>query len=370
MNHYDTVIIGAGVAGCCAAYFLHKAGQKVLVIDKNGIASGGSGAAGAFLSPKIGSNLPLKQLSDKAFEFSIDFYKNNFPEYFHQTGIIRIPKSEKDYMKIEKFNLPQKHNTLSTKELLNKNIKSKFGGIEFSDAGICDSKDLCEALTKGVDIKIVDVKNIKFDGEFWHIEGFISRNIIMATGYENNLIDIRYMSIEGIWGNRADFISDLELESSFHEGFSTSANIGGIIKLGASHELDVNCTQPCNGEKADELLGLASEFIDCSDFKLKELFCGMRASNRDYTPVVGSVVDVEQMLKCPNILNGRKYPLVHYKNLFVFNALGARGFVLAPYLANELSNHLVSGSDIDKTVNPNRLFWNWVRKYSSNSKIS
>lgn len=362
MSHYDTVVIGAGIAGCSAAYFLHKAGQKVLAIDKNGIASGGSGAAGAFLSPKIGANLPLKQLSDRAFDFSIDFYKQNFPQYFHSTGIIRIPKSEKDYMKIEQFDLPQSHNTLSTKELLNRNIKSKFDAIEFVDAGVCDSKELCEALINDIETKICDVPNIKFDGEFWHIDDLISKNIILATGYENNLIEMRYMSIEGIWGNRADFTSSLALENTFHEGFSASANINGVIKLGATHELDVKCTQPCNSEKADELIGLASEFIDCSNFKLKELFCGMRASNRDYTPVVGSVIDVEQMLECPNILNGRKYPLVHYKNLFVLNALGARGYVFAPYCANELANYIVGGTEIDTILNPDRLFWNWIRK--------
>jgi tRNA 5-methylaminomethyl-2-thiouridine biosynthesis bifunctional protein len=177
------------------------------------------------------------------------------------------------------------------------------------------------------------------------------------------------VSIGGIWGNRADFSTKLPLKKSFHEGFSASANINGVIKLGATHELGVNCVEPCSSKKADELLGLASEFIDTSDFLFKEVFCGMRASNRDYTPVVGSIIDVAKMLEYPNILNGRKYPLLHYKNLFVFNALGARGFVFAPYLANELSSHIVSGGDIDKTVNPDRLFWNWVRKYSSNSKI-
>lgn len=48
--------------------------------------------------------------------------------------------------------------------------------------------------------------------------------------------------------------------------------------------------------------------------------------------------------------------------LRVLNALGARGYVFAPYCANELANYIVSGAEIDTILNPDRLFWNWVRK--------
>lgn len=369
MIDYDTIIVGAGIAGCTLAFELHKAGQKVLVVDKNGIASGGSGAAGAFVSPKIGADLPLKKLSDKAFSYVVNFYKDNFPNYFHQTSIIRIPKSEKESGELCKFDMPQKHNILTTTELEDIGIKSNFDSIEFSEAGICDAVDICKAMLDGIDIQTMDVEKIEFDGEYWHVENIISKYIILATGYENNLIDMRYMSIDGIWGNRADFSTELPLKMSFHERFSASANINGVIKLGATHELEVTIVKPCSDEKANELLSRASELIDTVDFEIKELFCGMRASNRDYTPVVGSIIDVAKMLEYPNILNGRKYPLLHHKNLFVFNALGARGFVFAPYLANELANHIVKGTLIDERVNPNRLFWNWVRKYSSNTQI-
>jgi tRNA 5-methylaminomethyl-2-thiouridine biosynthesis bifunctional protein len=53
MPIYDTAIIGAGINGCSCAYFLSQAQQNVILIDQDGIAAGGSGAAGAVFSPLI-----------------------------------------------------------------------------------------------------------------------------------------------------------------------------------------------------------------------------------------------------------------------------------------------------------------------------
>lgn len=54
MKIYDFLIIGAGSAGCCMAYFLNKEGKSVALTDREGIAGAASGAAGAFLSPLPG----------------------------------------------------------------------------------------------------------------------------------------------------------------------------------------------------------------------------------------------------------------------------------------------------------------------------
>ena len=35
MKHTDYLIIGAGIVGCTAAYFLTKEGKKVLVVDRS-----------------------------------------------------------------------------------------------------------------------------------------------------------------------------------------------------------------------------------------------------------------------------------------------------------------------------------------------
>ena len=102
-NTYDTIIIGAGIAGASTAYALTQKGQSVLVFDKKGIASGGSGAAGAFVSPKIGKGSPLQKLTNEAFEYAKEFYLSTCPTLFHQTGVIRIPKDEEDAQKFSAY---------------------------------------------------------------------------------------------------------------------------------------------------------------------------------------------------------------------------------------------------------------------------
>jgi len=72
---YDFLIIGAGSAGCSTAYFLRKSGKKVAIIDREGIAGGASGVAGAFLSPLPGKQNLYNTFVNDALNFSIDFYE-------------------------------------------------------------------------------------------------------------------------------------------------------------------------------------------------------------------------------------------------------------------------------------------------------
>jgi len=60
---FDVIIIGVGIAGATTAYTLTQQNQKVLVLDKYGIASGGSGG---FVLPKIGKGSPLQELTSEA----------------------------------------------------------------------------------------------------------------------------------------------------------------------------------------------------------------------------------------------------------------------------------------------------------------
>ena len=362
---YDTIIIGAGIAGAATAYALTQKKQKVLVLDRKGIASGGSGAAGAFVSPKIGKGSALQTLTNEAFSFAKDFYLAVCPDHFHQTGVIRIPKDvadAKQFSAYAPFN--QNSYTLYTKEQLHaEGICCDFESFYFSEAGDCDAKGVCEVLLSATEVVQHDVKNIRQEEGAWHAGGYTAKNLVLATGYESDLADLRYMGIKGTWGTRGDFTSGLDLKVSMHQTMSIGANVNGIIKLGATHEKEVVQVQPCDKVQALALKTKASALIDTSDLELKEIFCGMRAGSKDYFPLVGKVIDVPAMLEAfPAIARGAKPEVRYRENLYICNGLGGRGFVFAPLMAKLLAECIVEGKEVDSRVKPDRLFLKWCRK--------
>jgi len=362
---YDTIIIGAGIAGAATAHALRQKGQKVLVLDKKGIASGGSGAAGAFVSPKIGKGSPLQRLTNEAFSFAKDFYLSTCPELFHQSGVIRIPKEVEDAKKFsdyEAFN-ENKYENYSKAKLHSLGIKSEFESFYFPEAGDCDAVEVCEFLLKEIEVIEYEVTDIMQKDGLWYTGEYKAQNLVLATGYESDLADLRYMGIRSTWGTRGDFSSALPLTVSMHQSMSVGANIGCIIKLGATHEKEVKEIILCKEEQALLLKEKASALIDTSDLVLQKVYCGMRAGSKDYFPLVGKVIDVPFMVKkYPTIVKGAKPKMTYINNLFVCNGMGGRGFVFAPLMAKMLAEYMIEKKEVDVRVHPDRLFLKWCRK--------
>jgi len=368
MKTYDVIVVGAGIAGCSSAYFLKQRGLKVLVLDRAGVAvEGGSSAAGAFVSPKIGKGSSLQSLTNEAFEFSKNFYLETFSEHFRQTGVIRIPKDEDDAKKFseyETFNSSTRQ-WISSENLEELGIKKPFESLLFDEAGVCESSNMCQAFLKDIEYQRHDVKFLSYEDDKWEVGEYRAKKLILATGYENKFFDMRYMGIKGTWGTRGDYKSSLNLDISMHKKISISANIDGVIKIGATHEKEVNTCIRCGEEPLKDLLSVASTMVDTSDFKLQETFCGMRAGSKDYFPLLGSVISVYEMLEnYPKLPRGERLKEAPIKmdNLYVCNGLGGRGFVFAPFMGKMLADNIVDGTPIDERINPDRLFLKWCRK--------
>ena len=182
MEVYDLAIIGAGINGCSLAYEFHKRGEDVLVFEQEEVASGGSGAAGAFINPKISKSGPLKELIETAYLYSMDFYKKNFIEHTNLAPLLHISKYENENDKVEYF---KQHSSLKVDEVpqeIQKHLKEyakSFSSVYLKDNAIVEAKDVCAQMLSGIRVEKLKVQDPHYTDGLWHVGSFKAKKLVL-----------------------------------------------------------------------------------------------------------------------------------------------------------------------------------------------
>lgn len=370
---YDVAIIGAGINGCSVAHSLSEENKKVIVFDMDGVASGGSGAAGAFISPKFSKAGELKELLHDAFVYSMDFYEKNFPHILTKAPLLHIAQDEADseILKYYKQNTTLEIKT-PPKELLEKlTPKAREQEYVYMDAGVVNAKLMCEAMCKSAKIVKEKVETLVYDEGMWIInETYAVKDVVLATGAYEAVIKEPYIQIRGVWGHRVDVKTTTENRYSIHQFLSISPSKDGVLALGATHNVYYHPQK--NPEPYDvregraELLEKASRTMRLEEVEVIKDYTGLRSGSFDYMPLLGSLVLSRETMECCEKKIRVKRPdfneFSYYPNLYIINGNGGYGFVLAPYLAKMLSEHIISGKKISDRLSPARFFARWAKK--------
>lgn len=384
MNYktYDYIIIGAGSAGCSTAYFLAKSGKKVAIIDREGIAGGASGAAGAFLSPLPGKKNNYNTLVNEALNFSIDFYEKLISSSVNKKGVLRVANDNFSKEKLENNDIAYEY--FDNKEL--NNISKNFQNIDgyfYKDAAVIEPLSICNKMVEDCDFYKKDISKLIFKDTFYYIEDIKANNIILAQGVSKSLVSHPYFDISPIFGLRIDVKTSTNIPFNIHKSISISTNKkDGMVAIGATHDRhdssQLECITTCDKcnfyvdqekDQVNSLLSKAKELINLEDLEVVKTYKGARATIKSYFPLIGKIVNYESSLKKhPSIKNGTKISqdsLDYYPNTYIINALGSRGFVFAPYLAKILSEHILNESPIPKDISTQKLFYKAARKDKS-----
>jgi glycine oxidase len=85
MDVKNVVVLGAGVVGCAAAYYLTRDGANVTIIEREAVGSGASGFAVGLLNPLMGSGIPgpMAPLAEQTFQM----HKTLWPEIEQASGV-------------------------------------------------------------------------------------------------------------------------------------------------------------------------------------------------------------------------------------------------------------------------------------------
>ena len=362
MKRYKYIIVGGGICGCSTAYELSKTSKDIILLEKKSdVAKGASGAAGAFLSPLLGKPNSFKNLVTKSLKYVTEFYKKDFPEFVETPGTVRIPKDVKDQEKFESY-----------KPYMDFEYTQKDDGYFFEIGSVVQSYNICKKMVENIEKKFnYEVLNISFNGKNWIINNEYScENLILATGYENKLLDENYIQIRAVWGRRIDITSTTATSVNYHKACSVSKSTTGedglnYLSIGATHHRDKADVEKIE-ENHKNLLEKADDIIHLENVNIIHDHVGARACSTDYFPMIGAIIDSEKTLKeFPYLTHGthvQEERFTRYKNLYIINGVGGRGFVLAPFLAKELITFINDDTKLDKELTIDRFFTRAVKK--------
>lgn len=374
---YDVIIVGAGINGSASAHFLTEAGLKVALIDYNGIAGGGSGAAGAFISPKISKEGPLKRIMEEAHAQSLAFYTSKFPQLTLQKPLLHIAKTVEDADIIDIFRLQTKLALSNIDTEISNILTDEARGASslfFAEGAVVEAEEMCRALASNADFYPYKADSIRYEEGVWDVEGLSGRHLVLAIGAYPKLLPTPYLTLRGIWGHRIDIETTSKVPCILHHYVSISpSSKEGIVAIGATHDIHYSPFASSESYEVEagrkELIEKASKTLRLDNINVVKDYCGLRSGSNDYFPMLGSLVDAEATLeRYPYLRHGKAVSpskFIRYPSLTMINGSGGYGFVLAPYLAKKLKEYLVDGIELDPELSPSRFFPRWARKNQS-----
>lgn len=345
---FDYLIIGQGLAGTSMARRLEQAGKSILVID-DGLKSSSSLVAAGMWNPIVFKRLNKSWKADEFLPELESFYAE-FEELLgikilHQLPIDRFfPDLEAAKLWDEKSDLPgfsQYLDQTPDQNIPNK-VEAKFGTGRVKGGGYVDLELLVSSYRQHLSQKnslveeLFDPKLLTLSGDELQYKDYKAKRIIFCTGFRNKenpwFVDLPLRTTKGeVLTLRS---KDLPYTSVMNVGRFLLPIGQNQFRLGATYEWhtdDLSITEDARNlllKKADKLLIGPYEVIDHK--------AGIRPTVKDRRPLIGS------------------HPEDH--RLLLFNGLGTKGVMIAPWLSKHFLNHLHKGRAIDPEVDLNRFF--------------
>jgi glycine/D-amino acid oxidase-like deaminating enzyme len=349
-NMYNFIIVGQGIAGSVLAAHLLQLNQKILVID-NGHKSASTLAAAGLWNPIVFRKIGKSYMADNLVPYLYTFYQkqeeNLKASFFHPITIARVFADENQ--KNAWLQLTQEKefehfvgefvDKLSSPE----NIIAKNGIGKVKQSGWLNTdvflNEFKEHLKKQ-DAYLQDdfsPESLKIEENGIIYKQYKAEKIIFCEGYkvrENPWFN--WVPIAQTKGQTLTVKANLNLKEVLNYGnFILPLNTKNQFRIGATFEWDkteANLTE----EAKSKLLEGTKKVLDNPHFEVINQRAGFRPTVKDRRPVIG----------------------VHpkYKNMLIFNGMGAKGVMLAPWFALNFCNFLFKGEPIWDTANVERFY--------------
>lgn len=336
----DFVIVGQGIAGTTLAWLLKWRGLRGLIIDREGDQSASRVAAG-LMTPVTGKRLVPAWRLDECWSTAERFYRRVETEtnshFLTQPGQARLfdsPESRNDFHERDWSRHPAE--IRQPDHLVDTDVfQAPFGGFELPTAGRLDVATYIEA-SRGCFADDQSLCRAELDPD-----GGIEITARFVRIPELNVRTERVIFCQGAAGHLNSWFDDVEFKSArgeiltlriegLHETRIINQGVwlvpcgNGIFKAGSTYDFE-NLQEGTTSAGRQEILDRLGQFLKLP-VEVINHESGVRPIVTERRPVIG----------------------VHreHSQLAIFNGLGSKGSLLAPWVATQLVENLINGSPI------------------------
>ncbi len=340
------IIVGQGLAGTMLAQTFIKQGKTVLVIDEPGLSKASKIAAGLY-NPVVFKRLVKSWMADELIAFMDDFYfgseKLLGTNFYFKKQIVRLFAEEQEktlWLKKTNEDVGKYLSKTIEDDFLSDLIYNPLGSAEVIDAGNLDTRLFLDAFRN-----YFREQNNLLEEKFDYDQLIISKNSVTYKNYTADKIIFceGYKTTENPYFSWLPFkltkgeIITIKLLGDTEVGFDKVINKGVFIlpvgdntyKVGATYEW-TNLTDLPTEKGKTELIDKLQKVLKVP-FKIIDHQAGIRPTVIDRRPIIG----------------------LHPKHsaMAVFNGMGTKGVMLAPYFAKHFFDFLEKNIPLDKEVN-------------------
>jgi glycine oxidase len=346
MKNVDFLIIGQGIAGTVLAETLIQREKKVHVIDDGHLNSSSMVAAGMWnpvVFKRLSKSWEIDQCIEEAFPFYKALEKKLGVPFFHIKRLVRIfPDQHAANEFDEKSDSPEYKTYLNPNDRANIVLTEQpFGHGIVEKAGWCNLPVVLNNYREYLNT----IDSFSFDrfnenellhGESgWIYKDIHAEHVVICTG--SKMKESKFFGDLPLVPNKGQVLT-IQLH---HYTMPELINFGnfllpigsGFYRLGATYDLeDPNPEPTIEGKEAllDSLREVVPAVAQVAEHK-----AGYRPTTRDRRPLIGS------------------HPTL--KGIHVFNGLGSKGVIQAPYCAQAFADFIIDGKTLSKEMNITRL---------------
>lgn len=342
----SVLIIGGGLSGICLAHILHDEGISFELIDAGENHS--SAIAAGMINPMVFRKMVKTWRGDDLIPFLKTFYtkvENKVDQQFFFPRKIRRAFSTPEEAIMWKERLEDK---AYSEYICSSNetppprgyVNEKHGSGWVKSPGYVDAKLFMKSnLAFFSKLSVLTVKPFDFnafDAEKLTYNGKEYKHVIFAEGYrlkENPFFC--YLPLNQTKGEVLTITSnELNRKEILNRKCFILPTEDGKYKLGATftwNTTDLSTTAQAKKELLEQYAALASAPITVEDQE-----AGIRPTVVDRRPLLG------------------EHPT--FKQLYVFNGMGTKGYMLAPYFAQQLIDYINGDGELDDEVNIQRFY--------------